>query len=512
MTGTNGDEPSWMPSVEAHDDSGTRRRLDVLDVEAGSVRTVSPDALNAWEAVWCGPDRIAAVVTNEPGEDAWYGARVVLLDVESGQARDLYATGRPDRQMAWPAGSPSGQRVAVVRGLASDREVVAGDVVLVDTGSGRALDVDTAGCDVTWLSWRDEDHLFYAGQRGLETVAGEISVGDAGTPSATELWANHESFGQRYPQAEPFGDGFVAVLESHDRAPEIAVWRDGKPRTVASFAHDGTRWLTEAGGRLEQVEWTAPDGRDIQGLLLVVPEGPGRHALLVHVHGGPVWAYRNRWAMGSHLTPLLVTRGYAVLHPNPRGSSGRGQEFTARVVGDMGGADADDVLAGVDALVERGIADPERIGVFGGSYGGFMSAWLVTRTERFAAACAFSPVTDWYSQHWGSNIGAWDSAFLESDPATPGGPYFDRSPVMFGSRVRTPVLVTAGLQDRCTPPGQAVEFYRALREHGVDADVAIYPEEGHGVRQMPALFDFCARAVGWFEKYMPARRGGSGGS
>ncbi len=321
VTGTNGDEPSWMPSVEAHDDSGTRRRLDVLDVEAGSVRTVSPDALNAWEAVWCGPDRIAAVVTNEPGEDAWYGARVVLLDVESGQARDLYATGRPDRQMAWPAGSPSGQRVAVVRGLASDREVVAGDVVLVDTGSGRALDVDTAGCDVTWLSWRDEDHLFYAGQRGLETVAGEISVGDAGTPSATELWANHESFGQRYPQAEPFGDGFVAVLESHDRAPEIAVWRDGKPRTVASFAHDGTRWLTEAGGRLEQVEWTAPDGRDIQGLL-VVPEGPGPHALLVHVHGGPVWAYRNRWAMGSHLTPLLVTRGYAVLHPNPRGSSG----------------------------------------------------------------------------------------------------------------------------------------------------------------------------------------------
>ncbi len=502
VTATNGDEPSWMPIVEAHDDPAARRRLDVLDVEAGSVLTVSPEGLNVWEAVWCGPDRIAAVVTDEPGEEAWYGARLVLLGPASGEARDLFATGRLERQIAWPAGSPSGRWVAVVRALASDREVVAGDVVLVETESGRAVDVDTAGCDVTWLSWRDDGHLFYAGQRGLETVAGEIAVGD-GTPSTTETWANHESFGQRYPQAEPCGEGFVAVLESHDRPPEIALWSRGKPQTVASFAHEGTRWLSEAAGRLERVEWAAPDGLGVEGLL-VVPDGPGPHPLLVHVHGGPVWAYRNRWGMGNQFTPLLVARGYAVFHPNPRGSSGRGQEFANRVIGDMGGADAQDVLAGVEALIERGVADPDRIGVFGGSYGGFMSAWLVTQTDRFAAACAFSPVTDWYSQHWGSNIGAWDAAFLGSDPASPGGPYFDRSPVMFASHVRTPVLVTAGLQDRCTPPGQAVEFYRALREHGVDAEVAIYPEEGHGVRQMPALFDFCARAVGWFERYMPA--------
>jgi len=211
--------------------------------------------------------------------------------------------------------------------------------------------------------------------------------------------------------------------------------------------------------------------------------------------------------MGSSMTPLLVSRGYAVLHPNPRGSAGRGQEFADLVVGDMGGDDAKDVLAGVEAMIERGIADPERIGVFGGSYGGFMSAWLPTLTERFAASVAFSPVTDWYSQHFNSNIGRWDSEFLKADPATPGGAYFDRSPVMFASKVRTPTLLTAGLQDRCTPPGQAVEFYRALQEQGVESEVVIYPQEGHGVRQMPAVFDFCARTVGWFERFMPARPG-----
>jgi dipeptidyl aminopeptidase/acylaminoacyl peptidase len=136
-----------------------------------------------------------------------------------------------------------------------------------------------------------------------------------------------------------------------------------------------------------------------------------------------------------------------------------------------------------------------------------MSAWLVTQApERFAAAVSVSPVTDWYSQHWTSNIGAWDADFLLADPTVPGGAYFDRSPVMFASRARTPTLVTAGVTDRCTPPGQAIEFYRALRQAGVEAALALYPEEGHGVRRMPALFDYLTRLVGWFERFMPARR------
>jgi dipeptidyl aminopeptidase/acylaminoacyl peptidase len=506
---TPGDElPEWMADVESGDDPSHRRRLDLWDPDERSVRTVSPPELNVWEAAWCGSDHVAAVVSDGPGEDAWYGSRLVLIDVAGGEAREVYRPGGIHRQIALPAASPAGRRLAVVEGLASDRAVVAGDIVLLDADTGARTPVDTAGADVTWLSWRDDDRLFFAGQRGLDSVAGDI---DPSTGRATELWANGESFGQRYPEAEPTGDdAFVAVLEGYDRPPEIAVFRDGKPQTIASFAHDGTRFVAEGAGRLERVTWRAHDGRDVDGLL-VVPEGAGPHALLVHVHGGPVWAYRNRWAMGYAFTPLLVSRGYAILHPNPRGSTGRGQDFADLVVGDMGGDDARDVLAGVEAMIDRGVADPARIGVFGGSYGGFMSAWLPTLTDRFAAAVAISPVTDWYSQHWNSNIGRWDAEFLKADPATPGGPYFERSPVMFASRVRTPTLLTAGLQDRCTPPGQAVEFYRALQEQGVEAEVAIYPQEGHGVRKMPAMFDFSTRMIGWFERFMPPdRRGGDG--
>jgi dipeptidyl aminopeptidase/acylaminoacyl peptidase len=501
-----GDVPAWVPDVEGVDDVAERRRLDLWDMSAGTVATVSPDGLNVWEAAWCGPGTIAAIASEGAGEDAWYWSRLVAIDVATREARDLYHSGRVDRQIGLPAASPSGGRIALVEALASDRGVLAGDVVLIDPATGASTRPDAAGTDVTWIAWRDGDRLFYAGQRGLDTVAGDI---DASTGTATELWANGESFGQRYPEAEPVGDGFVAVLESYDRPPEIAVFRDGKFETVRSLAHDGHRHLGEVAGRLERVSWPAGDGREIEGLLLV-PEGPGPHPLLVHVHGGPIWAYRNRWALGYGITPLLVSRGYAVLHPNPRGSAGRGQEFADLVVGDMGGDDAQDVLAGIEALVERGVADGDRVGVFGGSYGGFMAAWLPTLTDRIAASVAISPVTDWYSQHWNSNIGAWDAEFLKTNPAeAPGGAYFERSPVMFASKVTTPVLLTAGLQDRCTPPGQAIEFYRALREHGVETEVVLYPQEGHGVRNMPALFDYSARIVGWFERFMPAAKAAS---
>ena len=202
---------------------------------------------------------------------------------------------------------------------------------------------------------------------------------------------------------------------------------------------------------------------------------------------------------------LLVSRGYAVFFPNPRGSTGRGQSFAEMVYGDMGGGEAADLLAGLDALLERGVADPKRLGVMGGSYGGFMTAWLVTQTDRFAAAVAISPVTDWFSQHVTSNIGYWDRLILRDDPANPGGEYFRRSPVAFADRVKTPTLLTAGEDDRCTPPGQAREFHQALLEHGVESELAIYPGEGHWVRKLPALIDWLTRLTGWFERFMPAR-------
>jgi dipeptidyl aminopeptidase/acylaminoacyl peptidase len=174
------------------------------------------------------------------------------------------------------------------------------------------------------------------------------------------------------------------------------------------------------------------------------------------------------------------------------------------VVGDMGGEDTHDYLTGIDALVERGIVDPQRVGLTGGSYGGFMSAWLITQDARFKAAVPLSPVTDWYSQHHTSNIPAFDALFLDDRPRDADGLAWSRSPVMFADRVVTPTLQTAGAKDRSTSPSQALEFHAALIEAGVESQCVIYPEEGHGVRNLPARVDLATRVLDWFRQHMPA--------
>ena len=133
-----------------------------------------------------------------------------------------------------------------------------------------------------------------------------------------------------------------------------------------------------------------------------------------------------------------------------------------------------------------------------------MAAWLPTQDPRFQAAVSLSPVTDWYSEHFNSSLIDWVGDFLRDAPEEPGGEHHRRSPVLMGEALRTPTLLTAGSNDRATPPGQAVEMYRALRARGVPSEVVIYPQEGHGVRNFPAVLDLATRAVAWFERFMPA--------
>lgn len=490
--------PTWIPAVEGSDGGNEWRRLWVLDLDAREVRMLSGEKTNVWEAAWCGPGAVLGIVSDAPGEDAWYEAALVRIDAATGDARELV---RSDVQLGVPAANADGTRVAVIEALCSDRILVAGTLLVVDPSTAAVARMDTGAVDVTDVVWIDADRLFVTGLRGMETVVGVI---DSRTGAFEERWSTVEGSGFWFPTARPVGDdGFAIVLDSLEHPPALCVIRGGTARSVTSFEHEGTRYLAAAIGAAERITWSAPDGLEIEGVV-VVPESPGPHALVVLVHGGPVWAYANRWP--RHFAHPLMARGYAVFLPNPRGSAGRGREFAARVVGDMGGADAHDVLSGIDELVRRGVADPERIGVTGGSYGGFMSCWLPTIDDRFAASVAISPVTDWYSQHFNSNIGRWDAEFLAAEPTDAGGPYRDRSPVMFADRVRTPTLLTAGLNDRCTPPGQAIEFFRALRWKGVETELVLYPEEGHGVRKFPTVIDLSARMIGWFERFMPPNR------
>ena len=495
VVGRSDELPAWVPEVESSDRlDATRRRLVTLDVASGEISPACRGDLNIWEATWCGDDLIVAIASDEPGESAWYRSRVVAIDPAVRTDRTLFET---DVQLGWVSGAPDGSVAAVVEAICSDRLIVAGELLLLDPRSADVRRVNTLDVDVAWLAWRADGALLATGIRGLDTVVLDVDP-DAG--AAKERWATSDGCGALFLAAAPIGDDVVITRSSATRSPEIVVVADDEPRTIVSTATEGTEVVASAVASREVLTWSAPDGLEIQGFL-TLPAGAGPFPLILDVHGGPVSAYADLWP-GTFLG-LLLARGYALLQPNPRGSWGRGRDFASRVVGDMGGADALDLIAGVDHVLGLGVADPDRIGVFGGSYGGFMAALLPCLDRRFAASVSIAPVTDWYSERFDSNLGVWAQDFLGGDPHDRQAHYHERSPVLLVERNRTPTLLTAGYKDRATPIGQATEFHRALREHGVPTDLALYPQEGHGVRNFPALLDLVTRSVAWFERFMP---------
>jgi dipeptidyl aminopeptidase/acylaminoacyl peptidase len=494
---------AWRPEVDVGTRADSWRSLWIYDLGDQGLRRVSPEGVNVWEACWCGADAVVASCSDTPGEEAWYTAEVRRFALDGGTPTTLF---RPTDQIGWLSASPSGATVAIVEAICSDRTIVAGTLNLIETGSGEARIV-AIDADVTSTAWRGEGHLLLTALRGADNL---ILLHDVAAGETGELWSGRETTpsGGRFPEVFSLGRApgdCLFVREGWFEPPTLHAIEGGKLRAIRRFGSEEVATAVARLGTARALSWTAPDGLEIEGWL-VTPPGEGPHPLVMNIHGGPVWALRPRYLGRHFLHRTLLDAGYAVLDVNPRGSSGRGQDFARRVFGDMGGADTHDYLSGLTSLVEQGIADPARLGVTGGSYGGFMSAWLITQDQRFAAAVPVAPVTDWVSEHLTCHIPYFCKIFLDDDIDNPTGRYFTRSPIHFARQVTTPTLQICGALDKNTPAVQALEFHHALLENGVKSVLATYPQEGHGVRQMPAVFDYLARLLGWFEEHMPAKR------
>jgi dipeptidyl aminopeptidase/acylaminoacyl peptidase len=495
------ERPAWAPTIAGNPEATPWRSLWRYDLASNSVQRITHDGLNVWQAAWCGGGRIAAICSDQPGETWWYSADVRLIDPESGADRRIFG---PEDQLGWLAASPCGSTVAVVEAVCSDRNVVAGDLRLIDVESGAVDRPATLDADIVQVHWRDAQRLLFAAVHGPDTLVGML---DSGTGACRQLWRSQESSlsGAMYPEIAPIGDGvedFLFVQESFFDAPRLIALEDGREREVQRFGSAKNIAEVNGLGSARDVSWVSPDGLAIHGWLLTPPSA-GPFPVIMQIHGGPVWHSRPSYLGRSAFAQMALAAGYALFQPNPRGSSGRGQAFARRVFGDMGGADAHDYLSGLDALANAGVIDPKRIGVTGGSYGGYMSSWLITQDQRFAAAIPVAPVSNWVSQHFTCNISQFGEMFLSDKVSNPTGKYFTRSPVHFADRARTPTLQICGALDRITPPGQALEFHQALQLAGVESVVLTYPREGHGIRNMPAMFDYAARMLMWFTKHMP---------
>jgi dipeptidyl aminopeptidase/acylaminoacyl peptidase len=468
------------------------RRLFLVDAVSGDTREVSPQGVNVFEFDWAGGHAVA-IYTDDPSESAWYDASIALIDIERGSLERVHEA---RLQLQCPRITLGG-RVAWIEGLASDRGVVSGTVHLLGIGE---LAPER---DVTWIAFADEDTLWYAGWRRSATTFGRLKLDG----SVEELHVDDELVGARHqPRIAPSLDGtrIAAVREKADEPPEVVLYEDGSWRALTALNTDLAPLLKTAEWRTYL--WESFDGLEIEGLLALPNErSNGPLPLVVYVHGGPT----GTWSWRVVTQPLLLAQeGYAVLLPNPRGSAGRGQEFARANIGDLGGGDLKDILAGVDALVQDGIADDECVAITGGSYGGFMSAWAVTQTNRFAAAVPYAVSTNWLSFHLTTNIGRFDQLFMDSDPYDLEGEYPKRSAVYHAHRCTTPTLLLHGENDLCTPLSQAIEFYTALVDAACETELVVYPREGHGWLEREHQIDVWHRTREWLARHLESSAGG----
>ena len=249
----------------------------------------------------------------------------------------------------------------------------------------------------------------------------------------------------------------------------------------------------------ESVRWKSVDGLEIQGLLTrpIGASHDGPYPLLVEAHGGPCSIGKSDYGITS-LWYGLVANGVAVFQPNFRGTIGFGLEFAEANIGDMGGMDWQDINSGIDYLVEQGIADPDRLGIAGGSYGGYMTAWAVTQSSRFKAAVMSAGISDWRSFHGTSRLTGWEVIHYGGSHVPEVLDLWEKfAPMNYVQNVRTPTLIVHGEKDLDVPVEQAYAFFRALKDRGVETELVVYPREAHGIKERAHRLDKTRRSVQW---------------
>jgi dipeptidyl aminopeptidase/acylaminoacyl peptidase len=481
-----------------------RRRLYRLSIADGARREVGPADLTVWDFDLLDDKRALALVSNEATERGWYRAQLALLDLDRRTARMLFES---EWQLQGPAVDPSGKRVAVIEGWGSDRGLVAGEIRVVDIESGKSAKAAPRElADVTFVRWRDADSLWFAGWSEMGSRYGAVRVdGAIEWQEREDAVVGLNSFLAYFAPA-PDNKAIAAVREAVDQPAEVVYRRDRKTAWIPiSRLNDGIAAAFPGYPEVRAVEWEGAGGLTIRGLLLLPPDrSPSPMPLILDIHGGPTWSFKHGFNPGSALP--FTAAGYAVLQPNYRGSVGRGQPFTRLNVGDPGGAEFEDILRGLDWCVREGIADPTHIGVTGVSYGGYLTAWAAATSTRFRAAVMVSGISDLVSYQYTANNGF--SEAIVGAPLRDEGArrlYIERSPLLHVSGKAPPTLILHGAEDRCTPLGQAEEFYRALIEHGVAAELVVYPREGHGFKERVHHADAWRRKVAWFDRYLRDR-------
>jgi dipeptidyl aminopeptidase/acylaminoacyl peptidase len=540
-----------LPSGVIGEDHVEIQRIAVVSADTLQPATpifVTPSDLHVFEFDWS-PDSksLAYVAADPPGENNWWIAKLYTQPIPTAWPSGT-STGalRPDSQtgystnskptailspaqvsgllhglqIALPRWSPDGKSIAFIGGLMSDQGVTGGDVWLIPSAGGQPVDLTPdRPASASWIAWDGNDAILISELAGGDsrlvrmrvphnsstpatfappvfTIPGEVGIGSFDTSLS----------------ASADRSLFVFQMSEFNKPPEIFAARPKSPPSISqnvaalvqlSHFNDAAK---PSWGDSVSLSWTN-DNFNIQGWLLLPKDydPTKKYPLLVEIHGGPASSVLSSWngGAGGISATTFSSLGYFVLMPNPRGSYGQGEAFTQANRKDFGYGDLRDILAGVDTVLAKYPVDPNRIGIAGWSYGGFMTMFAVTQTHRFRAAVAGAGISDWLSYYGENSIDQWMipyfGASVYDDPAI----YAKSSAITFIKQANTPTLTLVGDRDGECPAPQSFEFWHALRDLHVPAQLVVYPDEGHGFSDPEDRRDVLDRAVDWFARYMP---------
>ena len=453
---------SWSPDgeriafsanrVEDYDRQPTRSEIWTVAVADGALTQLTdrdgPDTAPTYS-----PDgRSIAYLGYDDRKMGYHNTHVYVMDADGSNARNI--TPDLDRQVSQVEWAGASNRLYV-------RYDDSGETMLATLSMNGNLDVFAA--DVSGVSI------------GRPYTSGSFSVADNGAYA--------------YTAGTPL------------RPADVAVGRRGRePRKVTELNEDllGHKSL----GEVEELTWESEGGLEIEGWIVKPPgfDESGQYPLILEIHGGPFAAY------GPHFSAeiqLMAAAGYVVLYTNPRGSTSYGYDFANEIHHNYPSQDYDDLIAGVDAVIERGYVDPDQLFVTGGSGGGVLTAWIVGKTDRFAAAVSAKPVINWISTVLTTDIAAFMPEYwFDSPPWEDPEGYWARSPLSLVGNVTTPTMLLTGEQDHRTPIPESEQYYQALKLRGIDTALVRVPGASHGIAARPSqLIAKVDNILGWFGRY-----------
>lgn len=490
----------YKPEIYEENVTNQRGFVTNISIEDHQPRQLQVEG-TVYQAKWS-PDRkrLAIAVAPTPLVDDYYMHQQVMIVDSLG--RETQVKVDHEGKLGVIEWSPDGNRLALLGG-GDIHDPAPGRLHIASAKSGmtKQLQPQFEGA-FEQFQWTSNNEIHFLASKGVWSIYGSM------TADGTKMTSIVDEGGPYLQRFDRASDGTVVFVADHATHPrELYHYHSGKESVLRMTNHN--KWLADVAlGRQTAVSWEASDGTVLQGLLMypINYQKGQKYPLITTVHGGPEVHYDNGW-LTSYSNPGQVGagQGYFVFYPNYRGSTGRGEDFAKSSQGDMAGAEFDDIVAGVDELIKGGLVDSSKVGVTGGSYGGYATGWMATRyTDRFAAGVMFVGISN--------NISKWGTSDIPEELYLVHArqriwedyqSFLERSPIYYAGESETPLLIMHGKEDTRVDPSQSYELYRHIKTRtDTPVRLVLYPGEGHGNVNATARYDYNLRMIHWFNKYL----------